>query len=143
MFNQDYAPGNGNSLQSLWNGIFLRVDGAQALSAMASECPPAWGRFTPEGRSAHHHHRSLDRAEVDRLSIQLVLGGANIAAADHVLSTAELAARDQSHGSAARTGHDGHKRILRMTHLRLVFQYENRSGVHSIGDPFFQKLQIG
>ena len=55
----------------------------------------------------------------------------------------QLPARDQPHGSAARTRHDGHVRVLRMTQLGLVFQDENRSGVHSFGNPFFQKLQVG
>ena len=33
--------------------------------------------------------------------------------------------------------------ILRMTELGLVFENENRSGVHFFGDPLFEKLQVG
>jgi hypothetical protein len=85
----------------------------------------------------------LNFAEADALSVQTILGRANIASANHRLSTAKLAARDQAHGAATRARHHGYKWVLGMTQLRLILKDENRSGVHSFGDPFFQKLQVG
>ena len=66
-----------------------------------------------------------------------------VAAADHRLTAAELAARDEPQRSASRARHDGNEGVLRMTQFGLVFQDKNRSRVHFLGNPFFQKLQIG
>jgi hypothetical protein len=82
-------------------------------------------------------------AKADVFTIEAILCGAGVAAADHRLFFAELAPGDQPHGSAARTGHDGDVWILRMTELGLVFKKENRAGVHFFGDPFFKELQVG
>jgi hypothetical protein len=85
----------------------------------------------------------LNLAKADILSIQTILGGADVAAADHCFSTAKLATGDESHGPAARARHHGYKWVLGVTQLRLVFQDENRSRVHSFRYPFFKKLQVG
>ncbi len=82
-------------------------------------------------------------SEADVFAFQPVLRGAGVTAADHRLLFAKLATGDQSHGAAARAGHDGDVGILRVTELGLVFKKENRAGVHFFGDPFFEKLQVG
>ena len=86
---------------------------------------------------------SVRRTKADVLPIQPVLGRADVTPADHRLAAAKLPPRDQPHGPAARAGHDGDERVLGMTQLRLILQDENRSRVHSFGNPFFQKLQVG
>jgi hypothetical protein len=101
-------------------------------------------RVVPRAYStAFEPQDSLYLTEIDRLSIQPVFGRADFAAADHRLSAYELAARDEPHRPATRTGPHGDERVLRMTHTGLIFQDENRARVHSFGDPFFQKLQVG
>jgi hypothetical protein len=85
----------------------------------------------------------LSLAKVDALAIQRVFCRAKVAAADHGLAAAQLASRDEPQGAAPWTGHNGYEWVLRMAQLGLVFQHENRSGIHSLGDPFFQKLQVG
>ena len=82
-------------------------------------------------------------AIADIFAFQLVFSRAEVAAADHRLASAQLPSRDQTHRSAPRTRHHGYKRVLSMTQRRLVFQDENRAGVHPFRDPFFQKLQVG
>jgi hypothetical protein len=82
-------------------------------------------------------------AKANTLSVQSVLGRANVASTDHRFSAAKLAPRNQPHGSTTGTRHHGHEWVLGMTQLRLVFQDEYGSRVHSFGYPFFQKLQVG
>jgi hypothetical protein len=82
-------------------------------------------------------------AEADVFAVQPVLGGTDVPATDHRLSSAKLAARDQSESPATRAGHYGDEGVLRMTQLGLIFKDENRTRVHSFGNPFFQKLQVG
>jgi hypothetical protein len=86
---------------------------------------------------------SLRLAKVDGFSIKPVFGRADFAAANHRFPGNELATGDKSHGPASRAGHDGNERVLGMTQGGLVFKDENRTGVHSFGNPFFQKLQVG
>jgi hypothetical protein len=85
----------------------------------------------------------LRTSEADILALQLIFSRARIAAADHGFAAAELPARDEPHGAAARARHDGYEGVLGLTQLRLIFKDENRSWVHSFGYPFFQKLQVG
>lgn len=59
-------------------------------------------------------------AEVDVFAVEFVFGGAFVTAADHGFAGAELAARNQAHGSAARAGHDRYVRILRVAELGLI-----------------------
>jgi hypothetical protein len=79
-------------------------------------------------------------SEANILAIQLIFGGARLSSAYHGFSAAQLPTRDESHRAAARTRHDGDKGVLSVTQFGLVFENENRSRVHSFGDPFFQKL---
>ena len=79
-------------------------------------------------------------AELDVFAFEPVFCGAKISSADHGFFFAKLAARDQSHRTAAWAGHDGDVWILRMTEFGLVFKEENRAGVHFFGDPFFEEL---
>src|SRR5579863_3893493 len=98
-------------------------------------------RFVLAARGQHVWRKALlHGAEADVVAVQPVLRRADVAAADHGLSCAKLAPRDEPQRSAAGAGHDGHKRVLRMTQLGLVFQHENRSRVHSFGNPFLKKL---
>ncbi len=94
-------------------------------------------------RPALHRSSLLRASEADILAVQPVLGRTDIAAADHRFPSIKLAARYQSQRAAPRARHHGYERILRVTHLGLVFQHENRSGVHSFRYPFFHELQVG
>jgi hypothetical protein len=85
----------------------------------------------------------LRMTEADVLAFEAILRGAGVAAADHRFFFAKLAPGDQTHRPAPRTGHDCNVWILRMTKLGLVFEKENRAGVHLFGDPFFKELQVG
>jgi hypothetical protein len=82
----------------------------------------------------------LRAAETNVLTFELVLGRAHIAAADHDFSATQLTTSDQSHGSASRTRHYGNEWVLGMPQFALVLEDKHGSGVHSFGDPFFQKL---
>jgi hypothetical protein len=85
----------------------------------------------------------LRTAVADVLASKLVLGGAEVAAADHGFHAAKLPTRYQSHRPAARARHDGDIGVLSISQRGLVFKDENRAGIHSLGDPFFQELQVG
>jgi hypothetical protein len=78
--------------------------------------------------------------ETNVLTFELVLGRAHIAAADHDFSAAELTTRDEAHCAASWTRHYGNEWILGMPQFALVLEDKHGSGVHSFGDPFFQKL---
>jgi len=82
-------------------------------------------------------------SELDILAFQFVFCGTQLAAADHGFAAAQLAARNQPNGPAARAGHDGHKRVLRMPQLGLILEEKHGSGVHPFRNPFFQELQVG
>jgi hypothetical protein len=81
--------------------------------------------------------------EADVFAIKPILGRAGFPAADHILSPNQLATGDETHSAAAGAGHHGHVWVLRLTKLGLVLKHKNCSGVHSFGNPFFQKLQVG
>ena len=82
-------------------------------------------------------------SKADIFAFEPIFCRAGVASADHCFFFAELAARDQPHGAATGAGHDGYVWILRMAELGLVFEKENRSGVHFFWDPFFKELQVG
>jgi hypothetical protein len=91
-------------------------------------------------RDRPHEVVLLRVAEANVLPIQFIFRRAHIAAADHDFSAAQLPTRDQTHGAASRTRHYGNEWILSMPQFALVLEDKHGSGVHSIGDPFFQKL---
>src|SRR5216684_2742249 len=78
------------------------------------------------------HFRILLRiTKTNVLAIKLILGRAEIAAANHRLAAAKLTARDQSHGPASRARHHGYVGVLSMSKRGLVFKDENRARIHS------------
>jgi hypothetical protein len=96
-----------------------------------------------ESRAGQRVEGLLQRPEEDIFTVEPVFCRADVSAADHGFSGKELAASDQAQGSAAWAGHDGYVGVLGVAQLGLVFKDENRSWVHSFGNPFFKEMQVG
>ena len=79
----------------------------------------------------------------DALALQPILRRARITTADHRLALTELPPRDQPHRPASRARHHSNIRVLGMAELGLIFQEENRSRVHLVGNPLIEELQVG
>jgi hypothetical protein len=124
--------------------ILLLSSASGALPSIALNESASLPRGAYEVRQEVRLQASLLKfSKADTLALQAILCRAEIASADHRLSSAELAAGDQPHGSATRTGHDGDKWVLGVTQLGLILQDKYRSRVHSFRNPFFEKLQVG